>query len=98
VWRDTVILCFKTEALDVNGNKIYTTTSKNVFCNAKSVKASEFYKAASTNLKPEIVLVVRKIDYNNEQLVKYNNKDYRVLRTFEVGENIELTLTFDVLK
>lgn len=64
-----------------------------VFCNEKSVKYQEFYQAHATGLKPEIVLEVNQTDYNSEQYIKYEDKEYTVLRTYKIGPDIiELTL------
>jgi len=97
-WGDTCNLLKKTESVDTIGGITYTTTNTTVYCNIKPVKYNEFYQAATANLKPEIVVVVRKTDYNMQELVKINNITYRIIRIFEKGENVELTLTSEILR
>ncbi len=93
MWKDSAELLTKTESIDAGGNLSYTTVPKTIFCNIKSVKYNEFYVASSNGFKPEIVLVCRLTDYSGESLVKYNGIDYTVIRTYNIGDNVELTLT-----
>lgn len=97
MWKDICNLITKTEIVDLQGNVSYTTIPKTVYCNVKSVKASEFYNAQRSNMKPELVLVMRSIEYGDEVLISYNDISYRVLRTYIVGENVEITLTKEVI-
>lgn len=64
-----------------------------IFCNEKSVRASEFYQAQAIGMKPEIVLEVNAIDYDKQKYVLYDEEEYKVLRTYKTSpERIELTL------
>lgn len=90
MWKDTAELLTKTESVDLQGNLTYTTTPRTVFCKVQSIKASEFYQAASTNLKPELTIVIRNSEYSSEESLIFNDITYRILRTFIKGENIEL--------
>lgn len=68
--------------------------SKEVFCEEKSVKYSEFYQAQSQGFKPEIVLVLWIDDYENEKYIKYEDVEYKVFRKYKINkEKIELVLT-----
>ena len=63
----------------------------NIFADKQSIRQSEFYQAAAVGLKPEITLVIRTIEYNQESLLKYNSKKYNIIRTYEKdNEFIEL--------
>lgn len=76
------------------GDTIKTLVFREVFCDEKSVRGSEFYQAQAVGIKPEIVLEVKQIDYENEKYVEYDSIQYTVLRTYKVkNEGIELTLT-----
>lgn len=65
---------------------------KEIYADKKSVRQSEFYQAAATGFKPEIVFEIWEFEYEDESLVTYMGKEYRVIRTFEKGnsEKIEL--------
>ena len=74
---------------DIIENKIYTE----IFGKRKSIKQSEFYQAQSTGLKPEIAFEIYSLEYNNEKLVRYNNKEYKVLRTYQKSiDKLEIIL------
>lgn len=76
------------------GNTIETPTEKEVFVQSKSVRAREFYEAATVDMKPDLVLVLSDYyDYDGEKLVEYNDKVYDVIRTYVNKNRLELTLT-----
>lgn len=68
-----------------------TTTSREVFCTVKSVTMSEAYKAKSLGLEPSVVFVLADYaEYADEKLCEWQNKSYRIVRTYVAGEKIEL--------
>jgi len=73
------------------GDIIETKTETEVFANKKSIRQSEFYQAAATGLRPEIMFEVWSEEYSNQPKLKYNNKLYTIIRTYDKdGELIEL--------
>lgn len=72
------------------GDMIETETKTEVFANKKSIRQSEFYQAAATGLRPEIMFEVWSEEYSSQQRVKYDNKDYTVIRAYDKGELTEL--------
>lgn len=91
-WRDSGYLCQETITYDkFNRPKIgYTETF--VYCNKKSVRQSEFYQAQAQGLKPELVVEVKQFD--NETHFRFNEKLYRIIRSYtKSDEIIELVLT-----
>ena len=73
------------------GDMIETETKTEVFANKKSIRQSEFYQAAATGLRPEIMFEVWSEEYSNQPKLKYNNKLYTIIRTYDKdGELIEL--------
>jgi hypothetical protein len=61
-----------------------------VYANKKSVRQSEYYQAQSNGVMPELTFEVRIIEYDGQRYLTYNNKRYRIIRTFEKGEDVEL--------
>ena len=81
------------EVGDVIDDKSYTE----VFGKEKSIKQSEFYQAQASGFKPELKFEINSFEYNNEKYVRYNNKEYRVIRTYKVSlDKIEITLEGDI--
>jgi SPP1 family predicted phage head-tail adaptor len=77
---------------DEIGNPIPVETETVILCGLKSVGRTEFYNAAVTGLRPEMVFVIHGYEYNGEQLVKFEGVRYRVIRTYAIDfEEVELT-------
>ena len=70
-----------------------TETQKQVFCSVRSVGMYEAYQAMSNGLHPQFVFVLSECgDYNGEKIVIYHDKRYRVIRTYQQNQGIELTV------
>lgn len=78
---------------DEIGNQIPIETRTTILCSLKSVGRSEFYNAAATGLRPELVFVIHGYEYNGEKAVEFEGSRYSVIRTYQMGfEEIELTV------
>lgn len=66
---------------------------REVFCRFGSIGMREFYAASATDFHPELKLILFDyLDYEGENLVDYDGKRYRILRTYRTGQELELTL------
>jgi SPP1 family predicted phage head-tail adaptor len=77
------------------GNQIELSSDNDLrrqtFAEKRSIRQSEYYQAAVTGLKPEIVFVIWALEYKGEPKVEYNGKTYTVIRTYEkFDKTIEL--------
>lgn len=94
LWREVVTLISTTSATNAAGTSITTPTSRDVFANKKSIGRNEFYQAAATGLKPQLMFEIRAIDFSDEQTLGYNGKSYVIIRTYTKNDEIiELTCT-----
>lgn len=94
LFKEIISLISVIDSETLSGGFIESKTLRQVFANRKSVKQNEFYQAAQAGLKPEIVFVIRSIDYEDEGLLSYNGLEYTIIRTFETkDEMIELVAT-----
>lgn len=77
------------------GDPVEVKTSREVFAQMRSIGMKETYEAMSHNLKPEMVFILSDYyDYDDEDVVKYNEVEYRVLRTYRKGTNeLEIVVT-----
>lgn len=67
---------------------------RDVFCRLQSIGQSEFYEASARDFYPEMKFVLADyLDYDNEQLIDYNGRRFRVLRTYRAGQELELTVS-----
>lgn len=73
------------------GDIIQIPTSRKILAEKKSVRQSEHYQADAVGAKPEIVFKVWLAEYKEESSLKYNKRDYKIIRTYSPDEkNIEL--------
>lgn len=94
MWREIGYLMTETETFDKfnRPKKEYTETM--VYCNKKSVKGVEFYQAQAQGIRPELVIEIKTNPTDKQTHFKFNNKVYRILRTYSKNDEvIELTLT-----
>lgn len=81
------------------GESIGSLTKKKIYGSEESAKRQEFYQASANGYKIEKVIVVRKFEYANEEIVILDDTEYSVLRAFDPKDgNIELILTKGVIK
>lgn len=75
------------------GDSIKEKTYTEIFAEKKNITQREFYQAQSTGLKPELKFEINSFEYDNETHIRYENKEYKVLRTYQVNaDKIEITL------
>lgn len=82
---DDVITLVKesTVSYDKYGNEIRESSERQVFCQIHGITRTEFYSAATANLRPEITARLSEAaDYEGETLVRYNDVLYSVIRTY----------------
>lgn len=94
MWSDIAFLGRIVESENDIGDYIEVIIYDNeVYCNEKSIKASEFYQAQAVGMKPEVSIELMLVDYSKEKYIKYDDEEYTVLRTYKTSsEKIELTL------
>ncbi len=91
-WRDVIELGSTSETI-VLGEVHKTITWTTIYANRASIRSREFYESRLVGLKPELMFVIRSIDYDNQVKLKYSNKEYEVIRTYDKGEFIELIVS-----
>lgn len=68
-------------------------TERMVFCTVRSVGYQEFYRALEQDLHPTLVFVLADYaEYQGEKICRYGDTRYRVIRTYQTGGAIELTV------
>lgn len=91
LFRDVIKLISTSDTANAIGDPVETQTKRDVFAEKKSVRQNEFYQAAATGLKPELMFVIRSVEYNNEPKLEYNSKAYNIIRVYDKdGEFTEL--------
>jgi len=91
MWSDIINLVAFTLAENNIGDSIKTKIERQIYCDKKSIKRTEFYQAAAVGLQPESVFEMRIIDYEGEKLLTYEGDEYNVIRSYSPSiETIEL--------
>ncbi len=75
--------------LEINGEEV--EHSNFVFADIKSIKSNDFYSAGQSKYKPSKVFIVHKHEYIGQSIVRFENIEYFVFRTYELNnQTIEL--------
>lgn len=56
---------------------------RDVFATEKSIRGNEFYIAAQSGYTLETMFEVHSLDYEGENVIEFESKRYKVVRTFE---------------
>lgn len=81
---------------DTYGNEFLTYEPRDVYVYARSVYNSEFYRAAQIGLHPSITLTLtNREDYDGETFVKFENKEYTVIRADWSAQRDSLSLILE---
>lgn len=93
-YRGVITLIKSIYGFDGVGNEIpIGEVRTEVLCAVQSIGQGEFYNAAVTGLKPEKKFIVNPVEYNDEQDLEHDGKEYTVLRTYQAdSERLELTV------
>ena len=89
LWNEVIELGNLTQTI-VSGEPINSYTYRKIFADKQSVRQNEFYEAKQLGLKPQLMFVIRSIEFKNDERLKYKSKEYEIIRTFDKGETIEV--------
>lgn len=68
-----------------------TETSRQVFCDVRSITQTEWFEAGRLGIKPSFIFVMNRNEYEGEEIVEFEGKRYGVYRTYATrNESIEL--------
>ena len=95
---DKVIYLLKNKPGKNNiGDPTNTVEEIKRYAEINSIGQREAYQAAAVGLKPEFEAVIWKVEYNNEEYLKYEGKEYKIQKTYiRDDEKIELTCSSKV--
>ena len=97
LWNRSVTLIGKVQTgKDSDGFPIYDDTRlENVPAYYQSVYGNEFYTANQQGIKADLVIVIASVNYSGETVIEdeETNHRYELVRHFEKGPNMELTVT-----
>lgn len=68
----------------------FTLTKR--YAKKQSVRTNEFYSAVETGLTPSIEFVMKRLDYDGQEELNYNNQRYSVIRTVDPKNKFDIVL------
>lgn len=68
----------------------FTLTKR--YAKKQSVRTNEYYSAVETGLTPSVEFVMKRIDYDGQQELNWNNKRYSVIRTVDPKNKFDIVL------
>ena len=93
--RYSEIIYLLTESIgeDSIGNNVSSlTSSKKCYAKTQSVRTNEYYNAVEAGLTPSMEFVIKKLNYNGEHQIKWNNEVYEVIRVVEPKDKFDIVL------
>lgn len=85
-WNDVVDLITVSHSKDAN--VFVNETVRTVYANKKSVMRNEFYQAIANGLKPTVTFEIHSFEYEDEQKLRHDGKDYLIIRTFSKDDDM----------
>lgn len=89
------IIYLLTESIgeDNIGNQISSlTSSQKCYAKVQSVRTNEYYSAVEAGLTPSMEFVIKKLNYNGESLIEWNNEKYSVIRVVDPKNKFDIVL------
>lgn len=75
------------------GNQITSSfTTNKCYAKKQSVRQNEFYNATMVGLTPSCEFVVKKLNYNGESELEWNNERYSIIRTLDPKNKFDIVL------
>lgn len=68
----------------------FTLTKR--YAKKQSVRTNEYYSAVESGLTPSVEFVMKRLDYDGQMELDYNNKRYMVIRTIDPKNKFDIVL------
>lgn len=92
-YSEIIYLVSKTLEEDDIGNittSSFTLTKR--YAKKQSVRTNEYYSAVESGLTPSVEFVMKRLDYDGQMELDYNNKRYMVIRTIDPKNKFDIVL------
>lgn len=89
---EKITLITETLTLDDIGQQIRQETGNSVICTVESVSRSEWTAAQQSSLSPAYVVKVFFRDYSGEKVAELYGRRFKIYRTYQAGDKVELYL------
>ena len=92
-YTEIIYLVDKTLEEDDIGNVVTSSFSLTKrYAKRQSVRTNEFYSAVESGLTPSVEFVMKRLDYDGQKELNWNNKRYAVIRTVDPKNKFDIVL------
>jgi hypothetical protein len=92
-YTEIIYLVSKVLEEDEIGNvKTSSFTLTKRYAKKQSVRTNEYYSAVETGLTPSVEFVMKRLDYDGQMELDYDNKRYVVIRTIDPKNKYDIVL------
>ena len=92
-YSEIIYLYKETISKDEVGNEISTLSeSRKCYAKKQSVRTNEFYSAVEVGLTPSVEFVIKRLNYQNEEILDWNDTRYQVIRTIDPKNKFDIVL------
>ena len=92
-YSEIIYLVNQVKEEDEIGNVLPSSETLNkCYAKKQSVKTSEFYSAVEVGMTPSCEFVVKRLNYNGEEELEWNNKRYQIIRTIDPKNKFDIVL------
>ena len=92
-YSEIIYLIRQVKEEDEIGNILPSSeTLNNCYAKKQSVKTNEFYNATMAGMSPSCEFVVKRLNYNGEEELEWNNERYQIIRTLDPKNKFDIVL------
>lgn len=92
-YSEIIYLIKQVKDMDDIGNYLPSSeTKQKCYAKKQSVKTGEYYSAIEAGLTPNCEFVIKRLNYNGESELEWNNERYQVLRTADPKNKFDIVL------
>lgn len=92
-YSEIIYLISQVKDIDDIGNYLSSSeTKEKCYAKKQSVKTGEYYSAIEVGLTPNCEFVIKRLNYNGESELEWNNERYQVLRTIDPKNKFDIVL------
>ena len=92
-YTEIIYLVSKVLEEDEIGNvKTSSFTLTKRYAKKQSVRTNEYYSAVETGLTPSVEFIMKRLDYDGQEELEWNQKRYSVIRTIDPKNKYDIVL------
>lgn len=82
----------RTEEDEIGNNTSSFVSSKKCYAKKQSVRTNEYYNAVAAGKNPSIEFVIKRLNYNGEDELEWNNTKYSIDRVVDPKNKFDIVL------